>query len=160
MTRHDPDVVREPWQPGSWAQARLNRFDTTVLTLVLSAIALLRSWDYATPPPWLTSEPRRSPGLSVVESAAPLWLWSTWLAVGGLVLAVSALARIHIGVAAGHAILFVAYLALAVGFTIEYGSAPWADGVRSAGPMWLIAALHLLIMTRTGWRPPRWTPMP
>ena len=151
---------QEPWRPGSWAQARLSRFDTTVLTVLLAVMALVRAWDYATPPSWAPSEAVGSISLAVVESAAPMWLWVAWLAGGGLVLAGAALTRIHVGVWAGHALLFVAYVALAAGFTIEYGGHPWADGIRAAGTIWLVAALHLLITIRTGWRPARWSPTP
>lgn len=87
-----------------------------------------------------------------------MWVWVGWLLVGAVTLGASALARIHAGVWAGHSILFVAYTALAVGFTVEYGAAPWTDGLRSAGPMWLVAALHIILVIRTGWRPPRWDP--
>lgn len=156
---HDGPIPQEPWRPGSWVHARLARLDTTLLTLLLAGLAANRAWDYATPPPWAHGPgPRPSPGLSVVESAAPMWVWVGWLLAAAGILAVSALTRIHVGVWAGHSLLFIAYLALAVGFTVEYGLQPWADGLRSAGPMWLITSLHIILAIPTGWRPPQWHP--
>lgn len=153
-----PVHIPEPWAPGSWVQARLSRFDTSLLTLLLAGIALNRAWDYATPPPWVPAYSRPSPGLLVVESAAPLWLWIGWLVGAALLLGVSAVARIHRGVFLGHAALFLAYLGLSVGLLVEYLAQPWADGVRSAGPLVVVTCLHLLITIRTGWRPIEWTP--
>lgn len=154
MTAHHAAPIQEPWRPGSWVQARLVRFDKTLVTLLLAGIALVRAWDYATPP-WWAGRPSPSLGLAVVERAAPLWLWVVLLTVGGLTLAVSAVLRVHIGVFLGHAVLTVVYMALGAGLLGEYLTHPWLDGIRSAGPVLLIASIHLLLTLRTGWRPIR-----
>lgn len=145
--------MTRPARLARWVPARLDGMAVVILTVALGWIAAGRAWDYATPPPWVTANPRSSPGLAITEAAAPLWLWITWLTVGSVVLLGSAAARIHVGVAAGHAILLPVYVGLATGITIEYAVHPWLDGVRSAGPLWLVVLLHLLLLSRTGWRP-------
>lgn len=144
--------TRSLWRARTWVRAHITPFDITILTVALGWLALVRAFDYATPPPWI-GQPRVTPGLAVAEAAAPLWLWISVLTFGGALLLGSALAEIHRGVWAGHLILGATYAGLAIGFTLEYIAQPWADGVRSAGPMWLVLSLHLLLAFRTDWRP-------
>lgn len=144
--------TRSLWRPGTWVRAYVTPFDISVITWALGTLAFIRAFDYATPPPW-DGDPRVTPGLAVVEAAAPMSLWIAVLAVGGGLLLSSAWLEIHRGIWAGHLILGAVYAGLAVGFTAEYITQPWADGVRSAGPMWLVLALHLLLAFRTDWRP-------
>lgn len=140
------------WRPRTWRPAILTTPETLILTIVLAGIAIIRAYDYATPPLWSSSGRFVSPGLAATEAVAPLWLWVALLCAGGVVLLGAVIARIHAGVALGHSILLVVYTGLAAGMTIEYSLHAWADGMRSAGPLWVVALLHLCLLLRTGWR--------
>lgn len=152
MTTHRHlSITDKPWRPGSWEPGRFGLYDSIGITCVLVIISLVRGYDYLTP----DSVP--TPALSVVEQAFPIHVWGLAFTLPAVLLATAVLARIHAGVWAGHWLLGIAYVALAVGLGAEYTSRPWLDGIRSAAGMALPATIHIGVAIRTGWRPPRWS---
>lgn len=127
-----------------WAPGRLSGFDTRTLTWVLVAMATLRTLDYS------TGADVDSPTLTAVEQAAPLWVWAILTGVGALILAGGALARIHFAVWLGYVWLATTYVGLLAGVLMTSLETPWFDGIRSAGLVIGILAIHSLLALRTG----------
>lgn len=139
----------DPWRVGSWEPARLGLSDSLGITILLTAVSLIRGFDYITP------RSVASPGLSIVEDAFPLWIWGLMFLVPSVFLAISAVTRVHAGVWIGHWLLVIAYFGLATGLGVEYLGRPWFDGIRSAASLAIPFGLSALVALRTGWRPPR-----
>lgn len=139
----------DPWRIGSWEPARLGLSDSIGITMLLSAVSIVRGFDYITP------KSTASPALSIVEEAFPLWVWGLMFLVPSIFLTISALTRVHAGVWIGHWLLVIAYFGLATGLGLEYLGRPWFDGIRSAASLAIPFGLSALVALRTGWRPPR-----
>ena len=138
-----------PWKPGSWEPARFSPLDSISFTLWLCFASILRGFDYLTP----KSPEGRTKALSVIEEAMPLWLWGSLFLGFGLLLTVSVFLKIHRTVYLSHWVLGVVTAAMTVGLGAEYLTRPWADGIRSAGTLGVVAAFYLIIAVRTGWEP-------
>lgn len=133
--------------PGSWRPARLTSVDVVALTGGLIVAAGVRSGDYA------TGDDATSPLMSVIETAAPMWLWALVVGAGGVLLAAGMLTRRHALVWVGYGTLWIVYLALMIGVLLGALNLAHLDGLRGAGPLLVMAELHFILWLRTGVRP-------
>lgn len=130
----------------SWRPARLTHIDHWLIFTALTAIPYVRGSDY------LTGRDKGTP-LAIMEDFLPLPCWSVAFIGGAAILTLGMLLRIHIIVYAGHSVLAVTYSVLTLGLAAGYVATPYADGIRSLGPLTLVTILHWTIWLRTGPRP-------
>ena len=118
---------------------------TAALVGVLLAAALVRGLDYML----LPQEPPEI--LSVVEAAAPIWVWGLGLVVGVLLAGTGWPSRFWPGAIVGHAVLAGIYAALAAGMVArgytDIAGVGWRDGIDFGG----VALVHVLLVV-LAWR--------
>lgn len=148
---------------------RLNEFGTGSLQILIMVSAIVRGIDYSD-----GNISVNSPALSVVEKAAPLYLWGMTILLFAAVIAVGSVFGNLIAVSVGHGVIGAVYLALAVGqgaVVLEEGHS-WEPGrveiigtivaVVSVAALWLLREVikgrgkaswpELFRCLRRGWR--------
>lgn len=102
---------------------------------------------------WLYSETLPA-GLTTIESAAPLWLWSLALAVGAILVTIGSLDPPRLlALMWGHLILFVVNLMIGVGSLVQQLSDADPGGVRLGVTVLMgTAAMSLIFAVATYYR--------
>lgn len=146
--------MTHPKAPQRWRPAKLGPADTTVLSLIVGMVTLIRGYDYLTGDDvWRRAAGEAPPALVGVEGAFPLWVWGIVFTVSSLVLFVGMAKRWHFWVFLGHAVLGLFYAGLLVGLMAGYLSVPNFDGIRGAAGTAMKSAYCLIIASRMGSRP-------
>jgi hypothetical protein len=129
-----------------WRTSQFVRTDVIFLTALLTVLALVRGFDYA------TGDDSEGATLSLVEKAFPLPLWGALFMFGGGLIAAGMLLHIHPVVFVGHCLLAVTYAMLTVGLFVALPGFPF-DGIRTATGLTAIVWLHYFLALRMGPRP-------
>ena len=141
-----------------WMPARFGWADTTLMSIGVCIVALVRSYDYLTgEDAWYTSHPdaaERPASLVGIEAAFPLWWWAMVLIVGAVLILGGMIRKRHFVVFAGHFVLGVTYVGLAVGLLDGYLDVADFDGIRGSATLVPPALYCILVSVRMGVRPP------
>lgn len=140
-------------RPHRWAPVRLGAADTTVLSVALVIIGLIRAYDYLTGPDVWDDEISHKPYLVGIEGAFPLWIWGVAILLSVAVLITGMVRRWHFWVFLGHCMLGIIYAGLTVGLFVGYMDKEALDGVRGAVAMLTPAIYCLIVAVRMGAKP-------
>lgn len=127
----------------SWRPARMKRADHVFILVTLIVIAYIHGIDY-------TFGNDTYAARDYMIAAAPEWVWGgVGFLTGATILLYGVLTRRHLFVWLGHGWLGISYGITALAQVLS--TSPWYfDGIRGGGSLFLVMALNLIQMIRTG----------
>lgn len=140
-----------PFLPGSWEPGRFRPSDALIIKVTLIAMGLWRGFDYLT-----SAGMAPGPAQESMQTAFPLYVWGVLVLVPTLLLAAGLALRVHFAIWLGHGLFAAVYAALLVSLMLVYIDRPLFDGIRSATVLLAPLVLHIVLCSRTGWKPPNW----